>query len=172
MGLYDDDKAELAGGDILDVIYWQTKFAFTKFKAALASKQPEGDIRFTLIDVVSGCEDLLKTYPKHAELQSWLAEAKKIQAKVNPESMPQGWRGDFEAWGQNSYEMAWRAAPIARMAMAIEDYDQAASFGRDAVTYLTQARERMSTWSADAKTFVETTLPEMEQLVEKIKGRS
>jgi len=172
MGLYDDDKAEMTSGDILDVIYWQTKFAFNKFKAAMAAKQPEGDIRFTLIDVVSGCEDLLKTYPKHNDIQAWLAEAKKIQAKVNPESMPVGWRGDFEAWGQNSYEMAWRAAPIARMAMAIEDYTQAASFGRDAVTYLNQAKERMANWSADAKKFVETTLPEMEQLVEKAGKRA
>ncbi len=72
MGLYDDDKAAMTSGDILDVIYWQTKYAFAKFRAAMAARQPEGDIRFTLIDVVSGCEDLLKTYPKHAEIQAFI----------------------------------------------------------------------------------------------------
>lgn len=172
MGLYDDDKTSQTSGDILDVIYWQTKFAYLKFKAALAAKQPEGDIRFLLIDIQRGCEDLLKTYPNHADIKAWLEEAKKISAKVDPSSMPQGWRGDFEAWGQHSYEMGWRAAHIARMAAAIEDYSQTLGFARDAVTYLTQAKDRMANWSADAKSFVEKTLPEMEALKEKAASRA
>ena len=166
MGLYDDDKAGQTTGDILDVIYWQAKFAYLKFKAALAAKQPEGDIRFVIIDVVRGCEDVLKEYPNHTEVKAWLDEAKKINAKVDQSSMPQGWRGDFEAWGQHSYEMGWRAAHIARMAQAIQDFDKVKGFARDAVTYLKQAKERMANWSADAKSFVEKTLPEMEQLLE------
>lgn len=171
MGLYDDDKASQTTGDILDVIYWQAKFAYLKFKAALASKQPEGDIRFVILDVISGCQDVLKEYPNHTEVKAWLEEVKKINAKVNQSSMPQGWRGDFEAWGQHSYEAGWRAAHIARMAMAIEDYDQAKGFSRDAVTYLTRAKGLYANWSADAKAFVDKTLPEMEQLLEKASKR-
>ncbi len=171
MGLYDDDKAAQTTGDILDVIYWQAKFAYLKFKAALASKQPEGDIRFVILDVISGCEDVLKEYPNHTEIKGWLDEVKKIQSKVDPNSMPQGWRGDFEAWGQHSYEMGWRATHIARMAAAIEDWGQAQGFSRDAVTYLKQAKDRMANWHADAKAFVESALPEMEALVEKASKR-
>src|SRR6266478_2030765 len=31
MGLYDDEKEAVTSGDVLDVIYWQTKFAALKF---------------------------------------------------------------------------------------------------------------------------------------------
>ncbi len=165
MGLYDDDMASVTSGDVLDVIYWQTKYGFNMLEAALKSKQDEGEIRMLVASVINGCNDVLKTYPNHADVKAWLDKATMIQGKVDPNSRPGGWRGDFTAWGEQGYEMGWRAAHIASMAVAIQDWDKAKGFGRDAVTYLIRAKDRMANWSADAKAYVEKTLPEMEKLV-------
>ena len=172
MGLYDDDNASVTGGDVLDVIYWQTKYGYQMLEAALKSKQSEGEIRLLLASVINGCNDVLQTYPNHADVKAWLAKAKAIQAKVNPDSRPEGWRGDFTAWGEQAYEMGWRAANIARMAAAIQDWDKTLGFGRDAVTYLTRAKDRMAKWSPEAQKFVTDTLPEMEKLVATAQGKS
>ena len=51
MGLYDDDRAATTSGDVLDVIYWQAKYASLKFDAALQTKQPEGAIKPLVPDI-------------------------------------------------------------------------------------------------------------------------
>ena len=63
MGLYDDDKSAVTSGDVLDVLYWQTKFQYDKLEHALKTKQPEAQFRMLVAGVVNGCNDVLKEYP-------------------------------------------------------------------------------------------------------------
>jgi len=172
MGLYDDDKTDMKTGDICDINYWQLKFNNMKLQAILKAKQPEGDVRYTILDVTRGAEDLLKEYPNHEEIKAWQASAQKINAKVDQGSQQQGFRGDCEAWGQHSYYMAWSTCGVAKMALDAQDFDKAKGFGQDCVKYLGQAKGFMTNWAPDIKEWVNKTLPEMEKLVEDAKKRT
>src|SRR5215216_1736694 len=78
MGLYDDDKQAVTGGDVLDVIYWQTKFSHQKLEAALKTRQPEGAVKGLIPSVINGANDVLKEYPNHADVKGWLENARRI----------------------------------------------------------------------------------------------
>ena len=171
MGLYDDDNASVTGGDVLDVLYWQVKWESRKLDAALAAKQPEGEIRFLTISIVGLCDDVLKTYPNHADVKAWKDKALKIQGKCNPDSRPEGWKTDFAYMNDNAHEMAWRHSNIVRMAHAASDMDKTVGFGRDAMQALERCKDRMPKWPADVQKWVAETTAATEKLIADAKSK-
>jgi hypothetical protein len=166
MGLYDDDKAAVTGGDVLDVIYWQTKFAHLKLEAALKSRQPEAPIKGIIPSVINGATDVLKEYANHADAKAWLENAKKIQGKISPNPEPADFKGDFAHWKDYSYEAGWRSYHIAKMAVAEQNWGVALEHGREALVQFGRSLDRMAAWPADVQQFVRTAKDEMEKLKE------
>jgi hypothetical protein len=164
MGLYDDDNASVTNGDVLDVIYWQTKFAHLKLDAALKSRQPEGAIRGLIPSVTSGAEDVLKRYPNHADVKAWLENARKIEGKVDPNASHADFKGDFDHWKDYSYEAGWRHYHVAKMAAAAQDWSVAGGHARDGLQQLNRSLERMAKWPADVQSFVKAAREELEKI--------
>ncbi|HSI32571.1 MAG: hypothetical protein ACAI43_16535 [Phycisphaerae bacterium] len=172
MGLYDDDNAAVTGGDVLDVIYFQTKFAQLKFDAALKSRQPEHAVGSLIPSVINGAEDVLKTYPNHAEVKGWVDNAKKIQGKISSSAAPEDFKADFNYWKDYSYEAGWRSYHIAKLAFAQQKLDMAKMHASEAVTQFGRSADRMTNWPADVQQFVKSGKAEMEQLLEQVKAKS
>ncbi len=166
MGLYDDDKNAITTGDVLSVIYWQTKFAHLQLEAALKSRQPEAAVGRLIPGVVNGATDVLKEYPNHADVKAWLEHAKKIQGKLSANPEPGDFKGDFAHWKDYSYEAGWRSYHVAKMAAAEQNWAVAGEHAKEAVTQLTRSVDRMAAWPEDVKTFVTTARKEMETLRE------
>lgn len=166
MGLYDDDKAAISSGDVLDVGYFQTKFAHLKLDAALKSRQPEAPIAGIIPSVINGATDVLKDYPGHTEVKGWMENAKNIQGKISPNPEPADFKGDFLHWKDYSYEAGWRSYYIAKMAAAEQNWSMAVMHAKEVVTQFTRSIDRMANWPADVQTFVKSAKAEMEKLIE------
>jgi len=164
MGLYDDDKNAVTSGDVLDVIYWQTKFASLKLDAALKGRQPEYAVRGIIPSVVNGCEDVLKTYPNHGDVKKWMDNARAIEKKIDPNAAPGDFTAAFGPWKDFSYESGWRFYHLAGMAAAAGDWAWAHSYASDAVTHLGRALDRMAAWPAEVQTWITNAKREMEAL--------
>jgi hypothetical protein len=164
MGLYDDDKAAITGGDVLDVTYWQTKFAHQKLDAALKSRQPEAAVGSLIPSVINGATDVLKEYANHADAKAWLENAKKIQGKLSANPAPGDFKGDFAHWKDYSYEAGWRSYHVAKMAAAEQNWGVALEHSREVVTQFGRSVDRMAAWPADVQTFVKDGKAEMEKL--------
>ncbi len=162
MGLYDDDKQAVTSGDLLDVIYWQTKFAAQKLEAALKSRQPEYAVRGLVPSVVNGCEDVLKTYPNHGDVKKWMADAREIEKKIDPNAAPADFTTAFGPWRDFSYESGWRFYHLAKMAAAAGDWTWAYSYASDAALNLGRAVDRMAAWPQDTQTWITRAHSEME----------
>ncbi len=171
MGLYDDDNAAITSGDVLDVGYFQTKFAFLKFEAALKSRQPEYAVASLIPSVVNGAADVLKTYPNHAEVKAWVDKCKMIEKKLSSNPAPEDFKADFAHWKDYSYEAGWRSYYIAKMAAAEQKLDMAMGHAKETVTQFGRSVDRMTNWPADVQAFVKTGKDEMEKLVETIQSR-
>lgn len=171
MGLYDDDKAAITGGDVLDVIYWQTKFSHLKLDAALKSRQPEAAVAGIIPSVINGATDVIKEYPNHADAKSWMENAKRIQGKLSPNPAPADFKGDFAHWKDYSYEAGWRSYYIAKMAAAEQNWSVAAEHAKEVVTQFGRSVDRMAAWPEDVKQFITTAKAEMEKLKEEAVAR-
>lgn len=171
MGLYDDDKASITSGDILSVGYWQAKFEADRLEQALKTKQPEAAIKGLVPSVISLCDDFLKEYPNHGEVQKWKQKAETIQKKLDPNPPPADFKGNFAHWKDFSYESAWRFSNLAKMAAADEDWGLAHSYASSAIENLVRAAGRMTNWPADAQEWVKTTTPEIEKLDEMVQKK-
>lgn len=172
MGLYDDDNAGITSGDVLDVIYFQTKFSQLKLDAALKSRQPEAAIKGLIPSVINGADDVLKTYANHSEVKAWSENAKKIQGKLSPNPAPEDFKADFAHWKDYSYEAGWRSYYIAKMAFDAQKYDMAKQHASETITQFTRSQDRMTNWPADVQQFIKTSKDEMEKLLETIKMKS
>src|SRR5689334_3727072 len=146
MGLYDDDKSAITSGDVLDVGYWQTKFAHLKLEAALKSRQPEAAVAGLISGVTNGAPDVLKEYPNHADVKAWVESAKKIASKISPNPPPADFKGDFAHWKDYSYEAGWRSYYIAKMAAAEQNWPVAQIHAREVVTQFGRSVDRMTNW--------------------------
>jgi hypothetical protein len=164
MGLYDDDKAAVTSGDVLDVIYWQAKFAALQLDYALATKQPEAPIKGLLPGVINGCNDVLTRYPQHAEVQAWKAKAEAISKKINQYPEPGEFKGNFAQWKDYSYEAGWRSYNMAKMAAAAEEWGTCKMHTNEAVTQLGRSLTRMAAWPADVQAWITASHAEMEKL--------
>lgn len=165
MGLYDDDNKAITSGDVLDVIYWQTKFAVKKLDAALATRQPEYPIRLLTAEVINGCMDVLQTYPNHEEVQQWMEKAKTIAAKVDPNAPSADFKSNFAHWKDYSYEAGWRHYHVAKMALADEDKALARSHASEGLKQLTRSLDRMADWPEEVQNWVRSAKAELETLV-------
>ncbi|HYE20577.1 MAG TPA: hypothetical protein VEA69_19165 [Tepidisphaeraceae bacterium] len=172
MGLYDDDNAAVTSGDVLDVVYFQTKFAQLKLDAALKSRQPEHAVGSLIPSVINGAEDVLKTYPNHAEVKGWVENGKKLQGKISSTATPEDFKADFAHWKDYSYEAGWRSYHVAKMAFAAQKLDQARQHASETITQFGRSQDRMTNWPADVQQFVKSAKAEMEQLLEQIKAKS
>ncbi|HEY0719883.1 MAG TPA: hypothetical protein VGE50_01390 [Gammaproteobacteria bacterium] len=166
MGLYDDDNSSITGGDIFDVIYWQTKFAAQKLDAALKSRQPESAIKGIIPAVIHGCDDLLATYPNHSEIQKWKQTAEVIQGKINPDAPPADFKSDFAHWKDYSYESGWRFYHLAKMAVEVNDWSAAHEYAGDTETHFGRILERMHAWPSEVHEWISSTYVEMAGLRE------
>jgi hypothetical protein len=171
MGLYDDDKAAITSGDVLDVIYWQTKFSHQKLDAALKSRQPEAAVAGLIPSVINGATDVLKEYANHADVKAWLENAKRIQGKLSANPAPGDFKGDFAHWKDYSYEAGWRSYHIAKMAAAEQNWGVALEHSREVVTQFGRSVDRMAGWPADVQAFVTSAKAEMEKLKEEAAGK-
>lgn len=171
MGLYDDDKKAVTGGDLLDVIYWQTKFADRKLDAALKSRQPEAAVKGLIPSVVNGANDVLREYPNHAEVKAWKERAESIAGKIDPNAPPADFRGDFAHWKDYSYEAGWRSYHVAKMAAEAQDWSVTLMHAKEAVTQLGRSVDRMAAWPADVQAWVTSAKAEMEKLAEEAGGK-
>ncbi len=166
MGLYDDDKNAVTSGDVLDVIYWQTKFAARKLEAALKSRQPEYAIRGLIPSVVNGCTDVLTTYPNHGEVKQWMDNAQEIEKKIDPNAPPEDFTSAFGQWKDYSYEAGWRFSHLAKMAAQAGDWAGAHSHASDAGQHLGRALDRMAAWPAEVQSWIKSSHAEMQLLQE------
>ena len=166
MGLYDDDKAGVTGGDVLNVIYWQTKFAHQKLEAALKSRQPEAAVKGLIPSVINGATDVLKEYPNHADAKAWMENAKKIQGKLSANPEPGDFKGDFAHWKDYSYEAGWRSYHVAKMAAAEQNWAVADEHAKEVGVQFGRSVDRMATWPADVQSFIKSSKDEMAALRE------
>jgi hypothetical protein len=166
MGLYDDDKSAITSGDVLDVIYWQTKFAHQKLEAALKTRQPEAAVAGLIPSVINGAADVLKEYPNHADVKAWSENAKRIQGKLSASPPPGDFKGDFAHWKDYSYEAGWRSYHVAKMAAAEQDWSVAGEHAKEVVTQFGRSVDRMATWPADVQSFIRSAKDEMTALRE------
>jgi hypothetical protein len=164
MGLYDDDKAAVTSGDLLDVCYWQTKFAALKLEAALKSRQPEWPIRLLVADVINSCTDLLRTYPGHEDVMGWRDHAREIEKKIDPNAPSADFKSNFAQWRDYSYESGWRFYHLAGMAAADDDRSLALSYAREGIKQLERTVERMAEWPAEVQEWVTAALAELRSL--------
>lgn len=164
MGLYDDDKNAVTSGDVLDVIYWQTKFAVLKLEAALKSRQPEYAIRGLIPSVLNGCTDVLKTYPNHGDMKKTMDSARDIEKKIDPNAAPGDFTSSFGQWRDYSYEAGWRFYHLSRMAAAAGDWVWAHSYASDAVQHLGRTLDRMAAWPPDVQSWLKASHAEMQLL--------
>jgi hypothetical protein len=171
MGLYDDDKQAITGGDVLDVIYWQTKFAHLKLEAALKTRQPEAAVKGLIPSVINGATDVLKEYPNHADVKAWLENAKRVESKISANPAPADFKGDFAHWKDYSYEAGWRSYHVAKMAAAAQDWSVAGEHAKEVVTQFGRSVDRMGTWPEDVKQFITSAKGEMEKLREESMSR-
>lgn len=171
MGLYDDDKAAITNGDVQDVIYFQTRFAFMKLEAALKSRQPEAAIKGLIPSVINGANDVLKEYPNHADVKAWKAKAEQIQSKIDPNAPPADFKGDYAHWKDYSYEAGWRSYHIAKMAAAAQDWSVVKMHASEAVTQLGRSADRMATWPEDVKAWVTSARAESEKMLADAKSK-
>ena len=162
MGLYDDDNAALTTGDVLDVIYWQTKFAALKLEAALKSRQPESAIRGLIPSLVYGCAEVMRDYPNHTEVRTWRDEAIGVEKKISPDAPPAGFKSDFAYWQDYSYESAWRFYHLAKMSEKMESMTMARAYATDAAKQLGFASSKMSEWPAEVQEWVRSAKTEMQ----------
>ena len=166
MGLYGDEKKAVTSGDVLDVCYWQTKFAALKLEAALKSRQPEAAIRLLVPDVINSCTDVLKTYPNHEDLKKWRDNALEIQKKIDPNAPPADFKSSFAQWRDYSYEAGWRFYHLAKMAAAADDWGLAHAYASDAGQQFGRTVDRMAEWPKEVQDWVKSAQSEMQGLVE------
>src|SRR3954462_1061461 len=114
MGLYDDDRAAVTSGDVADVIYFQTKFAYDKLEAALKTRQPEYQFHMLTVDVINGSADVLQRFANHEDVKRWKQRAEEIAKKADGNAPPQDFNGKFAHWRDHSYEMSWRSFHMAK----------------------------------------------------------
>jgi hypothetical protein len=165
MGLYDDDKQSATTGDILDVVYWQTKYAALQLQAAVAGRQPEGAVRQLVPGVINGCNDLLKEYPNHDGLKQWQQYARDIETKIDPNAPSADFKSSFAYWKDFSYESAWRFCHLALMSEQDDDLTMARSYASDAEKNLNRAVDRMTDWPDDIKVWVNKSLSDMQRIL-------
>ena len=166
MGLYDDDKAAVTSGDVLDVCYWQAKFAADQLDAALKTRQPEGAIKPLVPGVVNSCTGVLKDFPNHGDVKRWKEKAEEVGRKIDPNAAPADFKGNFAHWKDYSYEAGWRSYHVAKMAAAAEDWSVANTHAKEAVTQLGRSVTRMAEWPEDVRNWVTSAKSEMEKLQE------
>ena len=164
MGLYDDEKHSVESGDVLDVLYWQTKFASLKFEQALKTHQPEGAIKFLVPDVINSCTEVLKSYPNHRDVIAWRDKALDIQKKIDPNAPSAEFKGNFLEWRDYSYEAGWRSYHIAKMAADDLDWSLARIHADEVVTQFSRTIDRMTQWPEDVQSWVRNSKAEMETL--------
>jgi hypothetical protein len=172
MGLYDDDKSATTKGDIADVIYWQTKFANEKLQAALASRQPEYPIRFMCVDVINGCNDLLKEFPNHEDIKGWKSKAESIQKKCSDTAPAEDVKTSFQYWKDHSYESSWRFSNLARMFAAQDEWAKAKSFANDALTHFGRLADRSAQWPDDIKAWITKAKADTEALYKQAQSKT
>lgn len=165
MGLYDNENEAVTSGDVLDVIYWQTKFAVLKFEQALKTRQPEGAMRLLAADVINSCTSVLETFPNHEDVKKWRQNAIEIEKKIDPNAPLADFKSNFAQWRDFSYEAGWRSYHIAKMAAVDEDWALARSHAREADTQFTRTLERMALWPEDVQVWVRSALTEMQAMV-------
>lgn len=166
MGLYDDEKTAVTSGDVLDVLYWQTKFAALQLENALKTRQPEGAIKLLVPGVINSCNDVLKTYPNHEDVKAWRDKAIEIQKKIDPNAPSSEFKSNFAEWRDYSYEAGWRSYHIAKMAAADEDWALARSHALEAGKQFGRTVERMGAWPTEVQEFVRSAQSEMQSLEE------
>ncbi len=171
MGLYDDEKEAVTSGDVLDVIYWQTKFATLKFEQALKTHQPEGAIRLLVPDVINSCASVLETFPNHEDVKNWRLRALEIEKKIDPNAPSADFKSNFAQWRDYSYEAGWRSYHIAKMAAEDEDWALARTHALEVDTQFKRTVERMGAWPAEVQAWVRESLQEMQGMAEKAAGK-
>ena len=105
MGLYDDENAGVAGGDLPEEAYWEARATYEQLEAALKTEQPWNAIADWLPRAIAKFDAVLKDYPNHADVLAWKAKANGIDAKIDPK-YNKDWKPGFP-WKQEGFRKGW-----------------------------------------------------------------
>jgi len=107
VGLYDSNDADITSGDLNSQDYWWTKYDAMMLEIALKQHQPEGRIGIDLAIALRRIDDLLKKYPKHADILKWKAHFEEIQAKINPDANRSDNFTTECPWDESNFAQLW-----------------------------------------------------------------
>src|SRR5271155_4772897 len=106
-GLYGDGNKSVTSGELNEQDYWWAKFDATMLELAIKTHQPEGRISVETENSIRRLDDLTKKYPKHEEIAKWLARAKQVEAKVDPNA-PRGASFTEDCpWNESNFAQLW-----------------------------------------------------------------
>ena len=155
------DKAPVVRGDILDLYYWQAKYAARRLDAAVETRQPDSIMLDVIPPVINACAEVLKEHPHHEDVRSWQKRALLLRQRIKPYAMPGVTDPSFAHWIDPHYEAGWSSYHLANMSLEAEFWGWARSFAADALNRLGFLSGRMSGWAPDVQHWIRAATQEM-----------
>lgn len=173
MGLYDDDVKDVTGGDLNDQDYWWAKFDQGMFELALKQRQPEGKIGLNIAGMKNRFNELLKKYPKHAELLAWKEKVEAVDKKIDPNASRGGPFNPGCPWDESNYAQLWVNWHYAKKLIEANDYNMARGMLSNVMqNYEIMMRpERMKNYPDDLRKWVEDSRTEGEAMMAACKAK-
>lgn len=173
-GLYQDESKEVTTGDLNNQDYWWTKFDMMMLDIALKQHQPEGQIGLDLTSTQKRLQELVKLFPKHAELRDWKAYVESVIAKIDPNAQRgQGFNPGCP-WDESNFAQAWVNFHWAKMQLDAR-HDQDALGLLQNVTYnlglLTEKEDRLKDYPDDLRKWVLDTKPIAQKMYDDLKAK-
>jgi hypothetical protein len=172
-GLYGDGNKDVASGELNDQDYWWAKFDATMLELAIKTHQPEGHIAVDLASSIRRLDDLMKKYPKHAEIAQWTARAKQVDAKIDQNAPRSASFTQDCPWDEANFAQLWVNLHWAKFAYSVKDYNTAYSDMQNVMqNYQFMLRpDRMKNYPDDLRAYVVDSKPGADQLYKDLKEK-
>jgi len=166
MGLYDTQATAVTGGDLNDQDYWWSKFDLMMLDLALQQRQPEGRIGLELASTIRRLDDLVKKYPDHTELKTWLDKAKDVSGKIDPNASRGASFNPGCPWDEANFGQLWVNLHHAQLQYAAGQINEATGLLHNVRQNLaTLLRpDRLKNYPAHLRQWVESAQPAADAL--------
>jgi len=165
-GLYDAKSEDVTSGELNSQDYWWTKFDAMMLEFALKQRQPEGRIGINLAIALRRIDDLLKKFPKHAEIAQWKAHFEEVQAKIDPDAQRSLYFSTECPWDESNFAQLWVNFHWAKTAAGEKDWHTSLSCLQNVrQNYaIMLAPDRMKGYPAELRQWVIDSKPEADKL--------
>jgi hypothetical protein len=152
-----DSHEIITSSDLLNMNYWQTKFAALKLGAAIQSHQPRGAIQQLISQLIQNCDEILRDYPDHEVVKQWRYQAQEAQQKIGDNADIAIFRNNF-AWDDYAFEVGWTHYHMTITAAFGGDPGAASHHAVQALTQLRQVQNRMQPWPENIRHWINSAL--------------